>query len=192
MENSERATGERELGTDPKSGKPIIARIGRYGPMVQIGSADDEEKPQFASLRADQSITSINLEEALDLFKLPRKVGKYEGEDVTAAIGRFGPYLRHKSAFYSIKEADGDDPMTIEIGRAGEVIEAKRKADQERIIKTFPESEELMQLLKGRWGPFLKVGKNNFKLPKDVEPEKLTYEECLKIIADAPDRSKTR
>lgn len=190
LENSERATGERKLGEDPKSGKPIIARIGRYGPMVQIGSADDEEKPKFASLRKDQSITSITLDEALDLFKLPRTVGKYEGEEVVAAIGRFGPYLRHKGAFTSIKEADGDTPMDIEIDRAIEVIEAKRKADRERIIKTFPEAEENMQLLKGRWGPFLKVGKKNFKLPKDAEPEELTYEDCLKIMAEAPDKKK--
>ena len=191
LENSERATGERELGKDPKTGKPVIARIGRYGPMVQIGQAEDDEKPQFASLRGDQSITSITLEEALDLFKLPRKVGTYENETITAAIGRFGPYLRHKGAFYSIKEADGDDPMTIGAERAIEVIEAKRKADRERVIKTFDESEELMQLLNGRWGPFLKVGKKNFRLPKDVEPEKLTYADCVKIMEAAPDKKKT-
>lgn len=190
LENSDRATGERQLGKDPKTGKPIIARIGRYGPMAQIGSAEDEEKPQFASLRPDQSITSITLDEALDLFKLPRKVGKYEDEEVTAAIGRFGPYLRHKSAFYSIKEADGDNPLDITIDRAQEVIEAKRKADRERIIKTFPESEEPMQLLKGRWGPFLKVGKNNFKIPKDVEPAELTYADCLRIMEEAPQKGK--
>ncbi len=182
LEHSERATGERELGTDPQSGKPIIARIGRYGPMVQIGSPDDEEKPQFASLRKDQSITNITLEEALDLFKLPRKVGQYEDSDVTAAIGRFGPYLRHKSAFYSIKEADGDDPLSIDIKRAVEVIENKRKADKEKLIRTFTEDEE-MQLLNGRWGPYLKVGKNNYRLPKDVDVQKLTYQDCANIVA---------
>lgn len=121
LEHSDRATGERVLGEDPKTGKPVIARIGRYGPMVQIGSAEDEEKPQFAGLRKDQSITSITFEEAMDLFKLPRKVGTYEDADITAAVGRFGPYLRHKGSFFSIKEAEGDDPLTIEedqIGRA--------------------------------------------------------------------------
>lgn len=185
MENSDRASGERELGTDPKSGKPIIARIGRFGPMVQIGSPDDEEKPTFASLRADQSITNITLEEALDLFKLPRKVGQYEEADVVAAVGRFGPYLRHKSAFYSIKEQDGDDPLTIEMPRSIEVIEAKRKADRERLIKVFDEDNEV-QLLNGRWGPYLKSGKNNYKLPKGTDAEKLTYADCMKIIEEAP------
>lgn len=185
LEHSERATGERELGTDPKSGKPVIARIGRYGPMVQIGSPDDEEKPQFASLRKDQSITSISFEEAMDLFKLPRKVGPYEDADVTAAIGRFGPYLRHKGAFYSIKKDDGDDPMTIEIERAIEVIEAKRKADREKLIKQFDEDPD-MQLLNGRWGPYLKVGKQNYRLPKDTDASKLSYEDCLKIVEAGP------
>lgn len=185
LEHSERATGERELGVDPKSGKPVIARIGRYGPMVQIGSADDEEKPQFASLRKDQSITSISFEEAMDLFKLPRKIGAYEEADVTAAIGRFGPYLRHKGAFYSIKKDDGDDPMTIEIERAIEVIEAKRKADREKLIKQFDEDPD-MQLLNGRWGPYLKVGKQNYRLPKDTDASKLSYEDCLKIVESGP------
>lgn len=187
LENSERATGERELGVDPNSGKPIIARIGRYGPMVQIGVAEDDEKPQFASLRADQSITSITLEEALDLFKLPRKVGMYEDADVTAAVGRFGPYLRHKGAFYSIKEADGDDPLTVKIDRSIEIIEAKRKADREKLIKTFAEDAD-MQLLNGRWGPYLKVGKSNYKLPKGTEPTTLTYEDCLQIMKEAPEK----
>lgn len=187
LEHSERATGERELGKDPKTGKPVIARIGRYGPMVQIGSADDEEKPQFASLLSDQSITSITLEEALDLFKLPRKVGTFENAEMVAAIGRFGPYIRHKGAFYSIKEADGDDPYTIKEDRAIEIIEAKRKADLEKIIKLFDEDPE-MQILRGRWGPYLKLGKSNFKLPKDVNPEELSYEDCLKIIEDTPDK----
>jgi DNA topoisomerase-1 len=191
LEHSDRATGERELGTDPKSGKPIIARIGRYGPMVQIGSAEDEEKPQFASLRKDQSITNISLEEALDLFKLPRKVGIYEDADITAAVGRFGPYLRHKSAFYSIKEADGDDPLSIETERAIEVIEAKRKADREKLIRNFDEDSE-MQLLNGRWGPYLKVGKLNFRLPKDMDVDKLSYADCVKIVESGPTKSSVR
>ncbi len=188
LENSERASGERHLGEDPKSGKPIIARIGRYGPMVQIGDAEDEEK-KFASLRGEQSITNITLEEALELFKLPRTVGVYEEKDVVAAIGRFGPYLRHKSAFYSIKAVDGDDPHTIELERSIEVIEAKRKADIEKIIKIFPE-DETVQLLNGRWGPFLKAGKKNVKLPKDTDPTTLTFADCQKLIAEAPDKPK--
>ncbi len=191
LEHSERATGERELGIDPASQKPIIARIGRFGPMVQIGSPDDEEKPKFASLRADQSITSITLEEALDLFKLPRNVGVYEEQDIVAAVGRFGPYLRHKGAFYSIKEADGDDPMTIGEARAIEVIEAKRKADREKIIRIFDEDNSI-QLLNGRWGPYLKAGKRNIRLPKDTDPKSLSYEDCLKLIEETPEKPKGR
>jgi len=189
LENSERATGSRELGKDPESGKPIYSRIGRYGPMVQIGDVEDEEKPRFASLRADQSITSITLEEALELFKLPREVGEYEGEKVTASVGRYGPYVRHKNAFYSIKEEDGDDPLSINIERAKEVIEAKRKADKERIIKEFDEDSE-MQLLNGRWGPYLKKGRKNYRLPKDIEAKELSYEDCVKIIEEAPAKGK--
>ena len=187
LEHSERATGERELGMDPKTGKPIIARIGRYGPMVQLGTAEDEEKPKFASLLSDQSITNITLEEALDLFKLPRNIGTYEDAEMVAAIGRFGPYIRHKGAFYSIKEDEGDDPYTIKEARSIEVIEAKRKADREKLIKIFEEDAD-MQLLNGRWGPYLKVGKINYKLPKDTEPTELSYEDCLKIIEETPDK----
>lgn len=185
IEHGDRATGERKLGTDPASGKPVYARIGRFGPMVQIGDAEDDEKPRFAGLRKDQSITDITFEEAMDLFKLPRTVGEYEGEEVVAAVGRFGPYLRHKGAFYSLDKKGGDDPLSVDIDRSVEIIEAKRKADRERIIKTFDEDPD-MQLLKGRWGPYLKVGKNNYKLPKGVEAESLIYEDCKKIVEEAP------
>jgi len=193
LEHSERPTG-RELGTDPKSGKPVYAKIGRYGPMVQIGDAEDEEKPKFASLRPDQSMTTIGLEDALELFKLPRTVGEYEGEEVTAAIGRYGPYVRHRGSFVSLNEEEGDDPLSVGIDRAIELIEAKRKADRERIIKTF-DDDESMQVLKGRWGPYLKIGKKNFKIPKEHDPAALTYEDCKKIIEEAPKkkgRSKKR
>lgn len=186
LEHGDRPTG-RDLGKDPKSGKPVYAKIGRYGPMVQIGDAEDEEKPRFASLRHEQSMTTINLEDALELFKLPREVGEFEEEKVTAAIGRFGPYLRHKGIFVSIKEDDGDDPLSIEIVRAVELIEAKRKADLERIIKTY-EEDETVQILKGRWGPYLKAGKQNIKIPKDVEPESLTFAACQKLIEEAPEK----
>ena len=184
LENSEKATGARELGPDPASGKMVYARIGRYGPMIQIGEVEDEEKPKFAGLRKDQSITSITLEEALDLFKLPRTVGSYEGKDIVAAVGRFGPYLRHNSKFYSIREKDGDDPLTIEVERAIEVIEAKRKEERERLIKTFEEDADL-QILNGRWGPFLKAGKANYRLPKGTDPASLTYQDCVKIMQEA-------
>lgn len=179
LEHSERATGERELGIHPTSGKKIIARIGRFGPMVQIGDEqEDGEKPQFASLRREQSIHSITLEEALDLFKLPLTLGEHDSLVVKANVGRFGPYIQHGKVFASIPK--GEDPMTITFERAVEILVAKQEADANKIIKTFAE-DETMQLLNGRFGAYLKIGKDNFKLPKGTEPEKLTYEECVEI-----------
>ena len=190
-ETSERATGERHLGEDPKSGRPIIARIGRYGPMVQIGSAEDEEKPRFASLRKGQHIDTITLEEALELFKLPRELGEYQGEKVEANIGRFGPYVRYKSTFASLKADEGDDPMTIELPRAIELIEAKLEADRQKFIKVFDDEKPVIQVLNGRYGPYLKSGRRNFKLPKDIEdPKSLTREDCLAIIEEAGSKKK--
>ncbi len=185
IENSERASGERLLGEDPKTGKNIYARIGRFGPMVQIGEQDDEEKPKFASLQKDQSIQTISLEEALELFKFPKVIGEYEETPVKINKGRFGPYVQLNKLFVSIKEANGDslDNMTIE--RAIELIEIKREEDRNRIIKLFKEDES-MQLLNGRYGAYLKIGKKNFKLPKDVEPAELSYEECVEISKNQP------
>jgi DNA topoisomerase-1 len=187
-ETSEKASGERMLGDDPETGKPVITRIGRYGPIIQIGDRDDEEKPRFASLRKNQSIESITFEEAMDLFKLPRTVGTYEDKELIAAIGRFGPYVKHDDKFYSIKE---DDPMEISEERSIEVIEAKRKADRERVVKTYEENKEV-QVLKGRYGIYISIGKNNYKIPKDLEPRDLTLEECLEIAANAPAKKKGR
>ena len=184
LEHSERASGERHLGEDPKTGKPVIVRIGRYGPMAQIGEAEDEDK-SFASLLPNQSLNSITLEEALDLFKLPRTLGEFEGKVVKANIGRFGPYVQHNSKFVSLKE---DDPMEINLERAIELIQQKRIEDEKKKIKTFEEDEN-MQILEGRWGPYLKIGKKNFKLPKDVEPSKLTYEECITISENQPKKT---
>ncbi|MCB0430257.1 MAG: type I DNA topoisomerase [Flavobacteriales bacterium] len=182
IEHSEKATGERILGKDPVSGKQVSVRIGRYGPMVQIGTADEEEKPKFASLRKEQRLEDITLEDALELFKLPRTVGSFEGHEIVANVGRFGPYVRHDGKFVSLKE---DDPLSITGERAIEVILEKRKADKERVIKTFDQDAEV-QILKGRWGPYLVQGKNNFKIPKEKVPEELTFEECMEIIANAP------
>ncbi|SDJ94627.1 DNA topoisomerase-1 [Catalinimonas alkaloidigena] len=175
----------RELGLDPKTGKLVIVRLGRYGPLAQIGSSDDEEeeKPQFASLRKDQRLETITLEEALELFKLPREVGTFEGKTVTAAIGRFGPYIRHDNKFISIPK--GEDPLEISGERAIELIEQKRIADAEKFIKTFEENPDV-QVLKGRFGPYIKVGKQNVKIPKDKEPASLTLEECLALAEAAP------
>lgn len=178
LETSERASGERFLGNHPQTGKPIIARIGRFGPMVQIGNTEDDEKPQFASLSPTQSITSITLEEALDLFRLPRILGEFEGKDVKANVGRFGPYIQHASAFTSIPK--GEDPISLSLERAIELIEEKRISEAAKLIKTFDENPE-MQLLNGRYGPYLKIGKENFKLPKNVDAALLSYDECIAI-----------
>ena len=191
LENAERASGERHLGTDPKSGRPLIVRIGRFGPMAQIGHSEDEEKPQFASLLKTQSIETITFEEALDLFKLPRDLGEYNGKKVSAAIGRFGPYVRYDNLFASIRADEGDDPYSINLERAIELIEAKIKADKEKFIKTF-EEDETVQVLKGRWGPYIKIGKKNFKIPKDKDPASLTLEECIQISKEPPKAKRGR
>lgn len=193
LEHSERATGERELGIHPVSGKKIIVRIGRFGPMVQVGDEQtDGEKPQFASLQKDQSIGSITLEEALELFKLPRTLGEFEDLVVKANVGRFGPYIQHGKIFASIPKEE--NPMSITFDRAVEIILEKREADANKIIKLFPEREDV-QLLNGRWGAYLKIGKDNIKLPKGTEAEKLTLEECLAIAetqAKSPAKGKRK
>ena len=190
-ENSEKAKGERLLGKDPKTGENVYVKIGRYGPMAQIGEVSDEKKPRFASLLSDQSIQNISLEETLDLFKLPRVLGNFEDEEVVSAIGRFGPYLRHKGKFTSLKKDAGDDPLTITLDRAIEVINNQRKIEEERIINRF-EGDPLVQVLNGRYGPFIQIGegsrktKQNVRIPKDVDPKKLTRQMCL----DLRDKSK--
>ena len=190
-ENSEKAKGERLLGKDPKTNENVYVKIGRYGPMAQIGEVSDEKKPRFASLLSDQSIQNISLEETLDLFKLPRVLGNFEDEEVVSAIGRFGPYLRHKGKFTSLKKDAGDDPLTITLDRAIEVINNQRKIEEERIINRF-EGDPLVQVLNGRYGPFIQIGegsrktKQNVRIPKDVDPKKLTRQMCL----DLRDKSK--
>lgn len=189
LENSERATGERKLGEDPKTGKPVIARLGRYGAMVQIGSPEDEDKPKFAGLRKDQSIQTITLEDALELFKLPRDLGEYEDKPVSANIGRFGPYVRFGNQFVSLKVKEGDDPMSVTLERAIELIEEKKEADKNKYIKTFDE-DETVQVLNGRYGPYIKIGRKNFKIPKDVTPEDLTLEQCKEIAENQPKKTR--
>ena len=185
-DNSESAKGQRLLGKDPKTDENVYVRIGRFGPMAQIGEASEDVKPRFASLLSTQSITDITLEEALELFKLPRIVGNFEDEDVIAAIGRFGPYLRHKGKFVSIKKDNGDEPMTIELDRSIELILAHRKAEAEKIINRF-EGTPLVQVLNGRYGPFIQIGegarknKKNIKIPKGTDPKSLTREDCLAL-----------
>jgi DNA topoisomerase I len=177
--NSERRNGERILGTDPKSGRQISVRIGRFGPMVQVGVKEDEEKPQFASLNKGQMIDTITIEEALELFKLPRSLGEFEGKEMTAAIGRFGAYIRHNSIFCSLPKTE--DPMTVTSERAIELILAKREADKNRQIKVFEQDAE-MKLLNGRYGPYISYKKKNYKIPAKTEPAELSYEACLEIV----------
>ncbi|PRY15388.1 DNA topoisomerase I [Pontibacter ummariensis] len=188
-ENISRAdvSGARELGTDPATGKTIIAKLGRFGPYVQLGEENEEtgEKPVYASLRKGQFIETITLEDALELFKLPRVVGAYEDKDMTAAIGRFGPYIRHNSKFYSLPKHL--DPLQVTEQEAIELIEAKRKADAEKLIKSFPENEEV-QVLNGRYGPYIVVGKKNVKIPKGKEPAELTLQECLDLAEATPEK----
>ncbi|MDF2158272.1 type I DNA topoisomerase [Algoriphagus sp. CAU 1675] len=176
----------RFLGNHPENGKPITARLGRFGPLVQIGDNEDEDK-QFASLKKGQFIENISLEDALELFKLPRDVGMFEDKKMVAAIGRFGPYIRHDGSFYSLKKEQ--DPLSITEEEAVEVIKEKREADAKKHIKTFDENPEI-QILNGRWGPYIKFGKNNFKIPKDKEAEKLTYSETIEIIENQPEPKK--
>ncbi len=180
--NSKAENGQRLLGEDPNSGKPVYARIGRYGPMVQIGENDKEsdEKPKYASIKKDQSIDTISLAEAMLLFKLPRQIGSFEDAEITVANGRFGPYVRHKSKFVSLKK-DIDDPYTIELARAIELIEEKRKLEIEKIIKQF-DNESDPQILNGRWGPYISYEKQNYKIPKGNDPKSLSLEECFSII----------
>ena len=190
IENTDRATGERELGIDPISGKKVIVRIGRFGPMVQIGDEkEDGEKAKFASLQKTQSIGSITLEEALELFKLPRTLGEHEGQAVKANTGRFGPYIQVGKSFVSIPK--GEDPMSISFERAIELYLGKQQEEANKIIKTFSEREDV-QLLNGRYGAYLKIGKDNFKLPKNAVPEELTLEECIQTRRKRSKKSETK
>lgn len=188
-ENSDRAVGERILGVDPKTGLSLLVRIGRYGPMAQLGSQSEVEKPKFASLRKGQSIESITLNEVIDLFKLPRQVGYFEDKVVTVAVGRFGPYVRHDGKFVSLGEYD---PMIIELDTCVELILAKRKSDAEKHIHTFDDGEPIIQVLQGRWGPYIKMEKKNYKIPKDTDAEDLDRETCLHIIENQPKKKKAK
>jgi DNA topoisomerase-1 len=190
---AEKALGERDLGKDPASGNTVYVRIGPFGPMVQLGEKQEDEdapKPKFASLMKDQSIQTITLVEALELFKLPRTVGEFESKEVVASVGRFGPYLRYDGKFTSIKKDDGDDPLTIEIDRAVELIKIKIQADKDRLILNF-DGDPLVQVLNGRYGAFIQVSppkgkKINVKIPKELEPKELTREKCLELMENQP------
>ncbi len=185
---SEHRVGERILGTDPKTGKQVSVKIGRYGAIAQIGATEEEDKPQFASLQKTQSIENITLEEALKLFDLPRNLGEYNGKEITVAVGRFGPYVKHNSSYVSIPKTF--DPYSISFDEAVTLIEEKAKKDAEKTIQTFKEEPELL-ILNGRYGPYISYKKLNYKIPKTVDPKEITYKEALEII-EKTDASKTK
>ncbi len=188
---SEYSKGERLLGNDPATGKPVFARMGRYGPVIQIGEKEETsgEKPRFASMIKGQQLETITLEQAMNLFQLPRNVGTYEDKEIIVSVGKFGPYIRHDNKFVSLKK-NIDDPYTITHERAIELIEEKREKDKNKYIKVFEDEPEL-QILNGRWGPYISYKKNNFKIPKEIEPKDLSKEDCLKIIQGS-DKKKTK
>jgi DNA topoisomerase-1 len=184
----EQAVQARELGIDPESGKPVTVRMGRYGPFIQIGTRDDEDKPRFAGLRQNQKMDLITLEEALSLFDLPRQLGQTpQGLTVEANIGRFGPYVKYGKKFVSINK---EDPYTITLERALELIKEKEAADANRIIRQFEDSD--IQVLKGRYGPYITNGKKNARIPKDTDPASLSLEVCEQLLANAPSRKSPR
>lgn len=186
---SEHKAGEREIGIDPKSGKPVFVKIGRFGPVVQIGSADDAEKPQFAQLPSDMSMETLTMEEAMELFKLPRTVGEYEGKTITIGAGRFGPYIFHNKKYVSLPK--GADPLTFTLEDSIKLIEDKRKEERERHLKKFEEDAKL-EVLNGRYGPYIAYDGKNFRLPKNLHERaaELTYEECMEIINNTPVKKK--
>ena len=183
---SEHKAGERELGIDPKSGKPVFVKIGRFGPVVQIGSADDEDKPRFSQLPTGKSMETITLEEALELFKLPRTLGQFEGSDVVIGAGRFGPYVLHDKKYTSIPK--GEDPLTITLDAAINLIQKKRLQEAQRHLKTFEEDAK-MEVMNGRYGPYVAYDGKNYRMPKALydKASELTYEQCLDIVKNAPE-----
>lgn len=184
LEKKERKTGVRILGKHPETGEPVTVRMGRFGPVAQIGEAGNDEKPRYASLTKNQLLETITLDEALNLFKLPRKIGEYEGEELVAGVGKFGPFVRYKGKFYSLKKGV-DDPHTVTLERALELIDEKNENDRKKVIRDFGD----IMLLNGRYGPYLTKDKKNFRLPKGTEAEKLTKEDCQRII-DNSDKTK--
>jgi DNA topoisomerase-1 len=186
LESKERKTGVRLLGNHPETGEPVTVRMGRFGPVAQIGTAENDEKPRFASLPKNLLLETITFEEALNLFRLPRSLGEYDGNEIVVGIGRFGPYIRHKSKFYSLKK-DVDDPYSVTLERAIEIINEKNESDSKKVIRDFGD----IMLLNGRYGPYLVKDKKNYRLPKGTDTEKLTREECL-VIIEKNDKTKKK
>lgn len=188
-DNSGKFSGEKLLGIDPVTGKNVYVKIGRFGPVAQIGDTESDEKPKFAGLNKGQSIETITLEEVLKLFVFPRVLGEFEEAELQVAIGRFGPYVKHKNAFYGLSKLD--DPALISYERAVEIIESKRKTDLDNIVSTYPENSDL-KVLKGRFGIYISYNKQNYKIPKNYDPTKLSYQDCMDIINDPNNASKKR
>lgn len=186
---SEHKVGERVLGTDPVSGKPVSVKIGRFGPMAQIGSADDEEKPRFAQLNKEHSLETITLEEALELFKFPRVLGEIDGKSVTVGKGKFGPYIRYDNTYVSIPKTI--DPLNVTLEEAGQMLKEKQEAEAKKVIKTFPDNPD-MQILNGRYGPYIAYQKKNYKIPENIEPADLNLEACFKVIELQKEKSEVR
>jgi len=188
-ENSGKFSGEKMLGIDPATGKKVYVKVGRFGPVAQIGDTESDEKPRFAGLKKDMSIESVTLEEVLKLFDFPRILGDYEGKEITVAVGRFGPYIRHDNKFYSL--AKTDNPALVEYDRAVEIINEKRQKDLDNIILTFDQDPDL-RVLNGRFGPYIAYKKTNYKIPKGTEPSSLTYEQCLALVEDPKNAPKKK
>ena len=184
LEKKERKTGIRLLGNHPDTGEPVTVRMGRFGPVAQIGESGNDEKPKFASLAKNQLLETITLEEALNLFRLPRTIGEHEGSEIVAGVGRFGPFVRFQGKFFSLKKGV-DDPHTVTLERAIELINEKNENDKKKVLKDFGD----IMLLNGRYGPYLTKDKQNFRLPKGTDAEKLSKEDCIRIIENS-DKSK--
>ncbi len=191
LENTKKVSGEKLLGIDPKTGENVFVKIGRYGPMVQLGNTDTEQKPRFAALKKGQSIDTISLEEAMDLFKLPRNLGMFESDEVIVSTGRFGPYIRYKSQFVSLPAED--DPLSVTLDRAIIIILEKQKQESQRVLKEYNENSLIIQVLNGRYGAYISCNKQNYKIPKGKDAKLLTLEDCKKIIAETePSKSKSK
>jgi DNA topoisomerase-1 len=186
LEKKERKTGVRVLGNHPETGEPVTVRMGRFGPVAQIGDSGNDEKPRFASLSKSQLLETITLDEALNLFRLPRSLGEYDGGEMVVGIGKFGPYIRYKSKFFSLKKGV-DDPYAVTFERAVEVILEKNDSDSKKVIRDFGD----IKLLNGRYGAYLSKDKLNYRLPKGTDAEKLTKEECLMIIENSDKTKKS-
>ena len=184
LEKKERKTGVRVLGNHPETGEPVTVRMGRFGPVAQVGDTSNEGKPRFASLSKNQLLETITLKEALDLFRLPRSLGEHDGGEMVVGVGKFGPYVRYKSKFYSLKKGI-DDPYSVTVERALEIISEKNESDQKKVINDFGD----IKLLNGRYGPYLSKDKLNYRLPKGTDAEKLTKEDCIQII-ESSDKTK--